>query len=105
MTPQLAERVAKRFRVLGEPARLALLQELQGGPATVGALVERTGLGQANVSRHLQLLHAAGFVGRRREGSHVHYGLTDPEVLRLCELMCGRVADEVREVHHSITGG
>jgi DNA-binding transcriptional ArsR family regulator len=105
MPAQLIERVAGRFRMLGEPTRLRLLQALRSGPATVGALVERTGLGQANVSRHLQMLHRAGFVDRERDGNHVRYALQDHDVLRLCDLMCGRVEDEVRGVHRAIGGG
>ena len=87
--------VAERFRVLGEPARLELLDLLRAGERTVGDLVEETGLGTANVSKHLQLLHGAGFVTRRKEGLYVHYALAGDDVFRLCDIMCGRLAAEV----------
>jgi DNA-binding transcriptional ArsR family regulator len=61
----------------------------------VGELVERTGLSQANVSKHLAVLLAAGFVSRRRHGLFVHYELADRDVLRLCEIMCGRLGREL----------
>ena len=96
MTRELRERVAERFRVLGEPARLDILNALQGGERTVGELVETTGLGQANVSKHLQLLHSTGFVRRRKEGLYVHYGLAGRDVLRLCDIMCGRLEAEAK---------
>ena len=94
LTPQKIELIAERFRALGEPARLHIMQELRGGERTVGELVEATGLGTANVSKHLQLLHAAGFVTRRKEGLYVYYGLAGEDVFRLCDIMCGRLAAE-----------
>lgn len=87
--------VADRFKALGEPARLQILSELRGGERTVGELVEETGLGQANVSKHLQVLHQGGFVTRRKEGLFVRYRLADRDVFRLCDLMCGRLEREM----------
>lgn len=95
VTPELLSRVAARFRALAEPARLSVLHELEHGALTVSELVEATGLAQGNLSKHLQQLHAAGFVTRRREGMFVYYALADDSVLALCELMCGRLEDEV----------
>ena len=91
MTPKSIEHVAGRFRALGEPARLAILQALRNGERCVSDLESDTGLNQANLSRHLQVLAAAGFVRRRKDGLYVHYDLADANVLRLCELMCARV--------------
>ena len=86
--------VAERFRALGEPARLQLMQVLRAGERTVGDLVEETGFGTANVSKHLQLLYGCGFVTRRKEGLHVYYALAGDDVFRLCDIMCGRLAAE-----------
>ena len=83
--------VADRFKALSEPARLALLRALQYGEQTVNQLVAGTGLGQANVSKHLQVLHAHGFVKRRKDGLFVHYALADRQIMKLCELMSLRV--------------
>ena len=85
------EQVAERFRVLGEPTRLRLLEAMRNGERSVGDLVEAMDAGQANVSRHLRLLHDAGLVGRRREGTTVYYHLADPSVFQLCDLVCGRL--------------
>src|SRR5215207_1452724 len=94
LTRDMIELVAERFRALAEPARLHLMSVLRDGEQTVGELVEATGLGIANVSKHLQLLHAAGFVTRRKEGLHVYYGLAGEDVFRLCDIMCGRLEAE-----------
>ncbi|MGA0919143.1 MAG: ArsR/SmtB family transcription factor [Gemmatimonadaceae bacterium] len=90
-TPALLVSVANRFRALAEPARLGILHALKEGPLHVGALVERTGLSQANLSKHLQVLHAAGFLSRARDGMYVRYALADAQVLQLCAIMCDRV--------------
>ena len=91
MTPAMVALVAERFKALGEPARLEILNCLRSGELTVSELVERTGMGQANVSKHLQFLHRADFVKRRKEGLFIHYALADKDVFSLCDLMCGRV--------------
>ena len=80
-----AERMAERFRALAEPARLQILHALREGEMTVSRLIEATGLGQANLSKHLQLLHAGGFVARRKEGLFVYYTLADVDTLQLLE--------------------
>ena len=78
--------VAERFKVLAEPARLEILNVLRGGEHTVTELVRQTGLGQANVSKHLRLLHAHGFVARRKDGVSVYYTLAE-SVDELCDIM------------------
>jgi ArsR family transcriptional regulator len=94
LTPEVIDLVAERFRALGEPVRLSILDALRGRELTVTELVEATGHGQANVSKHLQLLHGLGFVVRRKEGVYARYSLSGEDVFRLCDLMCGRLARE-----------
>ena len=94
LTPEMMALVAERFKALGEPARLRLLNALRGGERTVSELMEDTGLSQANVSKHLQLLHSLGFVTRRKEGLYVRYALANEDVFALCDLMCGRLVKE-----------
>jgi DNA-binding transcriptional ArsR family regulator len=88
LTPELLALVADRLKVLAEPARLQILNCLRNRESTVSEIVDDTGLGQANVSRHLQLLHAHGFVSRRKDGLYAHYSLADPRVFKLCDLVC-----------------
>jgi DNA-binding transcriptional ArsR family regulator len=86
--------IAERFKALAEPSRLEILQALKRGERTVSEILEATGFGQANVSKHLQLLFGAGFVDRRKDGINTYYRLADNDVLKLCELMCGRLEKE-----------
>ena len=88
---ELFEQIAARFRALAEPARLRILDALRDGEQPVGNLAQRTGLNQANLSRHLQLLPALGFLVRRKEGLFVYYALKDRDVFRLCDILCGRL--------------
>lgn len=101
---KLIPAVAERFRALAEPARLEILAELRGGERTVSELVDRTGLGQANVSKHLSLLRQNGFVASRKDGLFVRYRLADRDVLRLCDLICGRLERETRERREALKG-
>ncbi len=94
LTPTQLHLIADRFKALAEPSRLEILNALRDRERTVSELLGATGLGQANASKHLQVLHAAGFVERRKEGVNIRYRLADPAVLRLCELMCGRLEKE-----------
>lgn len=91
LSDEAIPRIAERFRALSEPARLLLLRALMEREYTVNELVARTGLGQANVSKHLQVLFTMGFVRRRKNGLFVHYAIADRQVVKLCDLMCARI--------------
>jgi DNA-binding transcriptional ArsR family regulator len=97
MTPALLQELSERFKALGEPARLQLLAALRGGERSVTELVGSTGLGQANVSKHLQQLCNAGFIARRKEGTFAYYSLADDDVFSICDLMCGRIEQDHRD--------
>lgn len=104
LTPELLDLVAERFKALSEPTRLHILNALRTREASVSEVMEATGLGQANVSKHLQVLHSLGFVERRKEGLYVHYRLADDSVFELCDLMCGRLAKEAEERSRLLAG-
>lgn len=81
------EKIAVHFRLLGEPMRLKILQAVCAEPRAVNDIVAAVGATQANVSKHLSLLAAAGILTRKKEGQCVYYGLSDPLTLKLCELV------------------
>ena len=89
--PDTLEAIANRFKVLAEPARLVVLNQLRKGPMNVSELMAVTALNQANLSKHLQLLHTHGFVARRRDGLFVVYELADQSVFALCDIMCAQL--------------
>ena len=101
----LTELIAQRFRVLGEPMRIKLLDALRDGDATVGELVDRLGASQQNVSKHLGVLHQAGVVSRAKEGTFVRYSIADSGVFALCEQVCGGLRQQISELDQILTGG
>lgn len=94
----LVELIARRFRVIGDPTRIKLLDLLREHSATVGELVQAAGGSQQNVSKHLGILAQAGVVSRTKEGTAVRYAIADSTVFELCELVCGGVRDQLAEL-------
>ncbi len=101
----LVELIARRFRVLGEPMRIRLLDALRDGDATVGELVERIGSSQQNVSKHLTVLHQAGVVRRAKDGTFVRYAIADEAVFALCDQVCGGLRRQISELDQILAGG
>ena len=96
-SPEALGFVAGRFRVLGEPMRLKLLIALETGEKNVSELVQLTEATQANVSKHLGILSDAGMVSRRKEGLKTFYVISDPQIFKLCDLMCSKLQKEFIE--------
>lgn len=98
MPDALVDLVAERFRVLGEPMRIRLLDRLRRGDATVGELADALGTSQQNVSKHVGVLARAGIVAREKEGNAVRCRIADPSVMALCEQVCGGLRRRVAEL-------
>lgn len=94
----LIDLIAQRFRVLGEPMRIKLLDRLRDGSATVQELQEASDATQQNVSKHLGVLLGAGMVSRAKEGTFARYSIADPGVFDLCEQVCGGLRQQVVEL-------
>ncbi|AUN95459.1 ArsR/SmtB family transcription factor [Pseudazoarcus pumilus] len=86
------ESVADYFGLLAEPARLRILHALCEVELPVSEIVDKSGLTQANTSRHLNMLYRAGIVDRRREGSQVFYRIVDPNFKDMCRTVCVTIA-------------
>lgn len=89
VTDAQLEEMAERFKALSDPSRLGVLRELMAGEAAVGEIAAATGQSQPNVSRHLAALRRAGFVSGTRHGQSIRYAISDPVVVKLCQLLCG----------------
>lgn len=94
---ELLDVMAEKFRMLADSTRLAILRTLMAGERSVGQVVEETGRGQANVSKHLKLLTDAGLLARRKTGLQVFYRVNDPLVERLCSLVCQTIIRDVED--------
>ena len=100
----LAELIARRFRVLGEPMRIKLLDRLREGEASVNELSVALDASQQNVSKHLTVLADVGILGRRKEGTYVYYGIIDDGVFALCDDVCGSVQQQLRALNEIVQG-
>jgi DNA-binding transcriptional ArsR family regulator len=96
-SPQALSPVADYFKVLSEVTRLQVLCSLKSGAKNVTEIIEATGLGQANVSKHLKVLTQAGIVSRQPQGINVFYEIVDPIIFELCELVCDRLSVRIEE--------
>ncbi|MGH7931795.1 MAG: ArsR/SmtB family transcription factor [Candidatus Binataceae bacterium] len=74
-------------QAMAEPLRLAVLQHLMGGAATVSELVSTLGAAQSKVSNHLALLRRRGLVHTTRHGRQIVYQLRDRSVAELVEAL------------------
>jgi DNA-binding transcriptional ArsR family regulator len=100
----LVDLIAHRFRVLGEPMRIKLLDRLREEPATVQELQEATRGSQQNVSKHLGVLTQAGLVTREKHGNFVRYEVADEGVFRMCEEVCGGLRRQLEELDLLLQG-
>lgn len=96
---ELVELIARRFRVIGEPMRIRILNHLRGNELSVTELVERTSATQQNVSKHLGVLLDAGIVARRKQGTQSLYRILDDTVFRLCDEVCGTLQRQLDDLN------
>ncbi len=94
MSPDAINLVAARFKVLAEPLRLQVLQQLETGNLSVTDLANAVGTTQPNVSKHLKILQDGGLVARKQEGNTVFYSIADESVLELCDVVCGSLKEK-----------
>ena len=99
----LFEAMAVLGKAFASPRRLELIDLLAQAPHNVEELANASEQSNANTSQHLQALHAAGIVTRRREGTSVRYELAGDDVLSLClalrDLSATRLAEVERAAH------
>lgn len=99
-TPKAADYlapVADYFKLLSETSRLQILGCLREGAMNVSEIGEATGLGQANLSKHLKMLTEAEILSRQPQGVTVYYEIQDPMIFELCELVCDRLYQRMQQ--------
>ena len=97
LSPAAMGMVAEFFKVLSESSRLQILCALKTGTKNVTEIIELTGLGQANVSKHLKILAQSGIVSRQPKGISVYYKIANPFIFELCELVCNSLAIQIEQ--------
>jgi len=97
--PKAVDLQAKLFRGFSDPSRLAILEALRSGPATVTELVQKTGLTQSNLSNHLSCLRDCGLLSVQPQGRYAFYSLSDARVAQLLCLADELLADVAKGVY------
>ena len=97
LSPVALSLMAGFFKVLSESSRLQIVCVLRAGSKNVTEIIEATGLGQANVSKHLKMLAQAGVVARQPQGVSVYYQIANPFVFELCELVCDALSIHIEQ--------
>ena len=87
MQNTLREYKARVFQALAHPTRVAILEVLREGEMPAGAIQERLGVEQANVSQHLAILRSRQIVNTRKEGNQVFYSLRHKVLIKVLDLM------------------
>jgi len=100
----LVELIAQRFKVIGEPMRIRLLDALRDGPMTILELTEALGASQQNVSKHVGVLAQAGILAREKDGNRVRCSIADESIFQLCELVCGGLRQQVADLDRLLAG-
>ena len=75
------------FQALAHPTRIAIVEMLRDGEVSAGAILERLGVEQANVSQHLAVLRAKNLVVNRKEGNQVFYSIRSPLLIDMMNIM------------------
>jgi DNA-binding transcriptional ArsR family regulator len=100
----LAEMIAARLRVIGDPTRIRILDLLRDGDLSVTQITEDLGTSQQNASKHLGVLLQAGIVARRKDGNNSIYSIADAGVYDLCEQVCGGLQLQLAELSALVQG-
>ncbi len=95
---QLYAQFARIGKALASPKRLEILDLLSQAERSVEALAAEANLSVGNASAHLQVLHSARLVARRKEGQRVHYRLANPAVFRFFRDLQGLSRQQLAEV-------
>lgn len=102
LSPVALALMADFFKVLSEVSRLQIICCLKSGAKNVTQIIEATGLGQANVSKHLKLLAQAGIVTRTQQGVSVYYEIANPLLFEVCDLVCESLVAQMQQQNQQL---
>ncbi len=81
------EKLAHQFKILGDKTRLKILMLLKDKELPVNKIVEQIKTTQANVSKHLKLLHKHGIVKKKQVKSSVFYSIKKECIFEICDIL------------------
>lgn len=84
---RMYELLADLCKMLSNPKRLKIIENLSDEEKSVSELVSEVGIRQANLSQHLAELRKRGLVETRKEGAKVYYRIANPKIVQACDLV------------------
>lgn len=93
------------FKALAHPTRLAILEMMREGNICGCEVEPKLGLRQPNIAQHLTVLRDSQLVRPYRDGSRVMYGVADPRVFRLLDIVKLIMRGVLEETTQSLAGG
>ena len=74
-------------KVFSNPTRLEILNLLRDKEMSVTELIEKTKLGQANISQHLSIMKSKDIVVSNRKGKNIYYKLSNPKIIMAFDII------------------
>lgn len=87
MTKELFRLHADVCKTLSHAKRLEILNILRNKEMNAGEIVARMKVSKSNVSQHLGVMRKAGILEMRRNGTNIYYRISNPKVVKACDLM------------------
>jgi len=103
LSPAAIALVAARFKVMGEPFRLRLIQALDRVEKSISQLAAELEASQPSVSKHIRILHDSGLIARRQEGNTVYCSIADSTVYELCDVVCSSLRERIAQQTQSLS--
>jgi ArsR family transcriptional regulator len=104
ITPSDLNDYAERFKLLGHPVRLQILDVLRRSPECVCHMEALLGKPQPYISQQLRVLREAGVLADSKDGLNVYYHLIDAQVAALLNAALGPVLPGERGPHQAAPG-
>jgi DNA-binding transcriptional ArsR family regulator len=103
LTQEVCLMEAELCSAFSDPTRILILYELDEKPRTVTELTADLNLTQPTVSRHLKVLRDRGLVAAERQGTNMHYHLTDRRLIDALDILRSVLRDRIMHRANLIT--
>ena len=87
MEEKIFEMHAGVCKSMASPTRLKIMNLLREGEKSVEELKKQLELPKANLSQHLGILRQRGIVSSRRAGLNIYYKVTNPKMIKACDIL------------------
>ena len=102
MRERLNKHQAEYFKALAHPLRIAIIESLRHGELTVGQIIQKFGVAQANASQHLAVLRHNNVITARKQGTNVYYSVTNSAIHKLLDTANEIFKNRLRETRHML---